>query len=98
MRKIKLKNLWSGIKDQITRENAFRNIFITHNAFGLFSYNSHHNPRTDKDKVSYPTKESAQKAADSMGKKRGVHFSVYKCIYCDGWHIGKNRQNKIEGE
>ena len=30
-----------------------------------------------------------------MGKKLGVHFSVYKCAWCDGWHIGKNAQNKI---
>lgn len=30
-----------------------------------------------------------------MSQKMGVHFSVYKCAFCDGWHIGKNAQNKI---
>ena len=30
-----------------------------------------------------------------MEKKHGVHFSVYKCAWCDGWHIGKNSENKI---
>lgn len=29
-----------------------------------------------------------------MEKKNGVHYSVYKCIYCDGYHIGRNRDNK----
>lgn len=42
----------------------------------------------------YNTKETAQKAADSMKKKMNKHFSVYKCIYCDGYHLGKNRDNK----
>lgn len=33
-----------------------------------------------------------------MGSKYGVHFSVYKCLYCDGWHCGKNRENKIKAD
>ena len=42
----------------------------------------------------YNTIESARKAAESMEKKKKVHFSVYKCVFCDGYHIGKNRDNK----
>ena len=41
------------------------------------------------------TRKGAWRAAEAMGKKHGVHFSVYKCAWCDGWHIGKNAQNKI---
>lgn len=92
-----IKNIYLAIKDQLTRPGAFRNIFITHNAFGIFSKNSHINQHKGEPKVSYPTREAARKAADSMEKKRGVHFSVYKCLWCDGYHIGKNAQNKIEG-
>lgn len=33
-----------------------------------------------------------------MGGKHGVHFSVYKCLYCDGWHCGKNNENKIKSD
>lgn len=44
----------------------------------------------------YPSKSEAQKAADVMSKKYGVHFSVYKCVWCDGWHIGKNSRNKVK--
>lgn len=42
----------------------------------------------------YNTKASATKAAESMSKKHGVWFSNYKCLHCDGYHIGKNRDNK----
>ena len=36
------------------------------------------------------------KSADKMGQKHNTHFSVYKCLYCDGYHIGKNRENKTD--
>ena len=42
----------------------------------------------------YNSKASALKSAEAMGKKRGVHFSAYKCAYCDGYHLGRNRENK----
>ena len=32
--------------------------------------------------------------AKKKAKKKGVHFSNYKCIYCDKYHLGKNRENK----
>lgn len=47
-------------------------------------------------KIPYPNKRVALRAAEAMGKKHGVHFSIYKCAWCDGWHIGKNAQNKIK--
>ena len=90
---IKFKNLWLGFKEQLPLKRAFRNFFITGNAWGLFSKNSHWRGDTGKEKVSYSEK-SAHKAAKRMGEKYDTHFSVYKCIYCDGYHIGKNRKNK----
>ena len=29
-----------------------------------------------------------------MMRKKGVYFSNYKCVWCDGYHIGKNNENK----
>jgi hypothetical protein len=43
-------------------------------------------------KIKYGSKASAQKAVKAMEKKRGVPFGCWKCVYCDGYHIGKNRQ------
>lgn len=88
---MKLKNLILALKEQGPPKRAFRNFFITGNAWGLFHINSHMRRDTRKLKVMYNTKETAQKAADSMKKKMDKHFSVYKCIYCDGYHLGKNR-------
>lgn len=100
--KIKFRNFWIWIKDQFQRKTWFRNFFITGNAWGAFSINSHINQHTGEPKQTYNHKESALKAAESMSikqsKKYGtdVHFSAYKCLFCDGYHIGKNRENKTE--
>ena len=89
------KNMVLAIWNQLTRKGAWRNIFVTHDAFGIFSQYSHISRRSGKPKVAYPSKYVAEKAAEAMEKKHGVHFSVYKCAWCDGWHIGKNCENKI---
>jgi len=91
---MKLRNLILGIREQGPFKRAFRNFFITGNAWGLFHINSHIRQDNGQLKVMYNTKESAFKAAESLKKKRGVHFSVYKCLFCDGYHLGKNRDNK----
>ena len=93
---MKIKNLFLAIYDQLTRKGAWRNIFVTHNAFGIFSRYSHTACGSGKLKMSYPMKAVALKAAEAMGEKHGVHFSVYKCAWCDGWHVGKNAQNKVK--
>ena len=94
--RITFKNFWIWFKDQIKRKTFFRNFFITRNAWGAFSINSHINQHTGQPKVMYNTIKSAQKAAESMGKKHNTHFSYYKCLFCNGYHVGKNRDNKTE--
>ena len=89
---MKLKNLYLALKDQGTLQRFFRNLRKGH-ILGLFSKRSHIN-QNGVAKVMYNTKASAQKAAKSLTRRRGVYFSNYKCIWCDGYHIGKNRENK----
>jgi len=91
---MKLKNLYLVVKDQLPAKRFIRNFFITRNAWGLFSINSHISAGTGKPKVTYNTKPTALRAAESMSKKRGVYFSAYKCLLCDGFHLGRNRDNK----
>ncbi len=93
--RISFRNCILAIWNQLTRKGAWRNVFVTHNAFGIFSKYSHISRRSGKPKIPYPNKKVALRAAEAMGKKHGVHFSVYRCAWCDGWHIGKNVQNKI---
>ena len=90
----KLRNIILVIRDQMPLSRLFRNFFITRNAWGLFHINSHISQGSGKPKVMYNTKVSATKAATSMAKKHGVWFSNYKCLHCNGYHIGKNRDNK----
>lgn len=97
---MRLKNLISALIEQGPWKRAWHNFFVTGNAWGMFSKNSHRRADTGKLKVMYNTKETAQKSADSMARKKlqktgeKIHFSVYKCVFCDGYHLGKNRDNK----
>ena len=93
---IRMKNLMEALKYQLPLRRALRNFLITGNAWGMFSRYSHLSRSAGRPKIAYPTYESAAKAAKSMEKKHGKHFSVYKCIFCDGFHVGKNRENKYE--
>lgn len=95
---MKIKNLIYAVCNQLLRPKSWRNIFITYDAFGIFSRYSHISRSTGRPKMMYLSKSDAKKAADVMSKKYGVHFSVYKCIWCDGWHIGKNSRNKVKPE
>lgn len=94
--KIKFKNFWIWFSDQCRRKTVFRNFFITRNAWGAFSINSHINQHTGQPKVTYNTIEGARRAAEKMSKKHKTHFSFYKCLFCDGYHIGKNKDNKTD--
>lgn len=88
--KIILKELVKAIVFQCKKEHAFRNIFITHNAFGILSKASHINTHTNtgQEKVKYNSLASAQKAALKMSEKRQIPFRVYKCAFCTGYHVG----------
>lgn len=91
---MKLRNIYLGLKDQLPLKRLAKNV-MTGNVFGLFHERSHTNAN-GRPKVVYNTKETAIKSAQAMSKKRGAYFSNYKCIFCDGYHIGKNRDNKVD--
>ena len=76
--KIQLKNLILALKSQLPLKRAFKNFFITGNAWGLFSINSHVNQTSGKEKIAYGSQESAAKAAASMEKKyyKGEFFGL----------------------
>ena len=91
---VKMKNLMLALWDQLPLWRFIRNFFVTRNALGLFHKNSHVSRRSGKPKVMYGTKQTATKSAEKMGERHGTHFSNYKCLYCDGYHIGRNKGNK----
>lgn len=36
--------------------------------------------------------------ADFMAEKYGGKYSVYKCVYCDGWHVAKESQSSSQSQ
>lgn len=87
--KIKLKNVYLVIKDQMPLKRFIRNFFITRNAFGLFYKSSHIATYNNSPKIGYSSSASALKAALKMEKKNPEKkFSAYKCLWCDKYHIG----------
>lgn len=94
--RIRFKNFKIWFADQWKRKRFFYNFFVSRNAWGAFSINSHINQGSGKPKVMYNTLKTALKSAEKMSEKHGTHFSAYKCLFCDGYHIGKNRDNKVK--
>lgn len=90
---MKMRNIILAFKDQMPLSRFLRNFRKGH-ILGLFHKNSHYRGDTGQPKIMYNTKASAKRAAEVMTKKRGMYFSNYKCIQCDGFHIGKNSENK----
>ena len=85
-----IKNLLLALHDQLPLKKFIRNFFITGNAWGMFSKYSHIK-KDGKLKQSYPTKIGAINAATLMERKYGENYSAYKCVFCDNYHIGKNK-------
>lgn len=90
--RMKIRNLILALKDQGPLRRFLRNLLKGH-VLGLFHKRSHYRDNGQA-KVMYNTKASAEKAAKKMTEKHNVWFSNYKCLFCDGYHLGKNRSNK----
>lgn len=88
---IKFRNICLALKGQMPWKRFYSNFFVNGNGWGLFSVNSHINRKTGSPKIVYNTVESAEKAAEILSKRYNTDISAYKCVFCDGYHIGNNR-------
>jgi len=89
LKKIKLEYVSCWLKDQLSRPGWFRNLFVDRSVWGAFSIYAHARRSDGKSKIAYSSKAKAEKAALDMSKKYGYPFAVYKCLFCEGWHISK---------
>lgn len=87
---IKFKNLPVWIKHQLNLGGWVKRLFIKRSAWGAFSVYSHIKRSNGKPKNAYSTKSKAENAAVDMAKKYGKSFTVYKCLFCDGWHVSQD--------
>ena len=67
------------------------NFYVIRDVLGLFNKNSHISSISGQQKVMHKTQKLANKEKDRMEEKTNRAFSTYKCLYCDGYHIGKNK-------
>lgn len=89
MKAINLKYLLPWLKDQLGRPGWFRRLFIERTAWGAFSIYSHVKRSNGDPKVAHPNRQKAVNQAEKLANSYGGHFEVYKCLYCDGWHVSK---------
>jgi hypothetical protein len=90
---MKIRNIYLVFLDQLPLERLWRNLRKGH-LKGLLHARSHFT-HGGTPKVTYNTKPTAEKAAKTMSEKTGHYFSNYKCLHCDGYHIGKNRDKSL---
>lgn len=87
---IKFRYLPVWIKHQLNLDGWVQRLFIQRSAWGAFSVYSHVKRSNGKPKIAYSTKNKAENAAVDMAKKYGKSFTVYKCLFCDGWHVSQD--------
>lgn len=95
---IKPKYFGRWLRDQLSHPDWFRNLFLRRSAWGAFSIYAHARRSDGKAKISYVSKAKAEKAAYDMSKKYGYPFGVYKCLFCEGWHVSKVVRKNSEGK
>ena len=96
--RLKLKNIIAVIKDQMPIKRFFINFFVTRNAWGLFHKNSHIASYSGAPKIAYSSSVSSNKAANKMNQKYPENtYRAYKCLWCDGYHIGKTKKKEYHG-
>lgn len=83
--RIQFRNVWRWFIDQASHPITL----FDRKSWGVFSEYAHIRRSDRLPKKASDTKIQAQKTADFMAKKYGGTYSIYKCVYCDGWHVAK---------
>lgn len=83
--RISFRNVWRWFVDQMSHPRTF----FYKKSWGVFSEYAHIRRSDGLPKKSADNKIQAQKTADFMAKKYGGSYTIYKCVYCDGWHVAK---------
>lgn len=89
--RIQFRNVWRWFINQASHPKTF----FDKKSWGVFSEYAHIRRSDRLPKKASDTKIQAQKTADFMAKKYGGSYSIYKCVYCNGWHIAKDSNGEI---
>ena len=96
--RIKYSNLHIWWKELLQRKDFWKLIFNYRLVWGAFNIHSHQRRSDRKTNITYSTRKKADKAAMNMQVKYDIPFSAYKCLFCDGWHVGKQYTSSREAQ
>lgn len=83
--RISIRNLGIWLTDQLSHPKTL----LKKKSWGVFSKYAHIRRSDGIPKKASPNKEKALQTAMFMSNKYGGRYSIYKCVFCDGWHIAK---------
>lgn len=83
--KIQFREVMIWLKDQLSHPKTL----FKRKSWGVFSEYSHIRRSDRRPKIASHSKEKALEVAKSMEEKYGGKYSIYKCLYCNGWHVAK---------
>ena len=88
--KISIINVWRWLSEQFLHPKTL----FQRKTWGVFSPFAHCRRSDHAPKQTYKTKSKALSVAMEMGQKYGGTYSIYKCVYCDGWHVSRDGGEK----
>ena len=83
--RVSFKNIGVWFADQLSHPATL----FSRKSWGVFSVYAHIRRSDRLPKKSSPDKRNALQTAMFMSNKYGGRYSIYKCVFCDGWHIAK---------
>lgn len=85
MDKISIRNTWVWFKDQMTHPMTL----FCRTTWGVFSPYAHYRRSDHLPKRGHKSKARALSVAREMETKYGGRYTIYKCVFCDDWHVAK---------
>lgn len=92
--RISFRNVWIWLADEMKHPSTL----FKRKSWGVFSVYAHVRRSDNRPKAISDTKGRALATADFMTEKYGGRYSVYKCVYCNGWHVAKESQSSSQSQ
>lgn len=86
--RVSFKNIGVWFADQLSHPATL----FSRKSWGIFSVYAHIRRSDRMPKKASPDKEKALQTAMYMSNKYGGRYSIYKCVFCDCWHIAKESE------
>lgn len=90
--RVSIRNIGVWAADQLSHPATL----FQRKTWGVWSVYAHIRRSDRRPKKMSPDKDKALAVAKSMSERYGGSYSVYKCLFCDGWHVAKDPVPTVE--